>query len=68
MIYITKTDGKTYSYHIGQSLPDGDEVIQIQADGDELDHIYNTFSNIPVARKRVVNYFGDMAKFIVENW
>ena len=73
MLYITRdshiTGHRIDEYHIGEMVGCGDNVTSIQADGDELEHIIKTFENVPIRKNgRVVNYFGDMAKFIVENW
>ena len=43
-----------------------DEVSDIQADGDELELIYNEL-NLHPFKKRVVQFFGDQAKSIVAN-
>ncbi len=43
-------------------------VVSVFADGHELEHIENSFANVPFRRvKRVVSWYGDMAKFIVAN-
>ena len=75
MLFVTKTFGMkhtvTTSHHVGEPIMlDGDDVVEVQADGDELMHIFNNFTNIPWPNKskRVVVWYGDMAKFIVENW
>ncbi len=55
---------------VGTIYPiDVKNVIEVQADGDELDIIWNTpHESIPfIARKRVQTWYGDMAKFIVKN-
>ena len=57
-------------WHVGEKYVFGifaDYVIEIQADGDELEYIKNNFTNIPYSNKRVVNWKGDIAKFIVRN-
>lgn len=64
------------TWNIGQPLPcNYDEIAQIeyiQADGDELEYIKNTFVfnnnyTIPIPRNRVVRWFGDIAKIIVDS-
>lgn len=76
-------DGKNNSFerHIGTELAKlvNEEVIEVQADGDELDFIFNNFQGIPFAWerakeqpyekkfKRVQRWFGDHAKFIYHN-
>lgn len=42
-------------------------VESVQADGHELEYIEKQFTNLPKANIRVVNWFGDHAKFIVGN-
>lgn len=74
-------------WHIGSPLPEPPKrhgyptprVLEVQADGDELDYILNCFNNIPgptsLARGaswhprpiRVVCWFGDTAMFIYHN-
>ena len=45
-----------------------EEIDYIQADGDELDYINANFLNIPNPfKKRVVRWFGEMARFIYNN-
>lgn len=63
------------SWNIGQKLFEGkfhdlaNSVVEIQADGDELDYILVHFENIPIVdnQRVVVRYFGDHAKFICAN-
>lgn len=46
------------------------EVIEVQADGDELAYILNRFTNLPGFQGRcpsVVRWFGPTAQFIVAN-
>lgn len=46
-----------------------DFVVEIQLDGDELNYVVNNFVNVPYSKtKRVQNWYGDLAKFIAENW
>lgn len=70
-LYITFEDNSGTNWHIGEKNPVDykkvNEIREIQADGHELEHIHGNFSNIPVANKRVVRYFGDIAKFIIGN-
>jgi len=43
-------------------------VIGVQADCDELEFIRDHFNNLPIPNnKRVVSWYGDLAKFIVAN-
>lgn len=63
----------TISCHV-QSLPkqhevvEGGEVVMVQADGHELAYILTHFTNIPVSdATRVMQWYGDHAKFIAHN-
>lgn len=81
MLYATYKDeahkGMTHDkrWHIGTKFDTWDQslerlklLVEVQADGDELDFISVQYSNIPmVARNRIVRWFGDDAKFIVAN-
>ena len=45
-----------------------EEIDYIQADCDELDYINNEFRNLPnPIHKRVVRWYGEMARFIYQN-
>ena len=39
----------------------------VQADGDELELIRDKLSNIPMADRRVVKWYGEDARFIIMN-
>ena len=73
MLYINFQDGSSTGIHVGQ-INDNmrnsvSNIISIQADGDELNHIHQNFSNIPFRKdKRVVKFYGETAKFIMGNW
>lgn len=63
-----------YVWHVGEKNPVPYEkviaVTEVQADGDELEHIEDMFQlnkQIPIPRRRVVRWFGDHAKLIVGN-
>lgn len=44
-------------------------VNSVQADGDELDHIFRNYEGLPHHYSRQVQaWFGDSAKFIIANW
>lgn len=52
-------------YSDGETTEDFPDVIEIQADGHELEHIRKRFTNIPdVPGARVVTWSGDIARFI----
>jgi hypothetical protein len=44
-----------------------DDAVKVQADGDELDRISRTFTNIPMPGSSVVTWRGEMAQFIAEH-
>lgn len=71
MLYITFSDGQYFNWHVGTPLGkirNIQEVVEVQADGDELDHIESAFTGLPLApKKRVVVWTGDFARFIVGN-
>jgi hypothetical protein len=74
MLDIKLSDGTRRSWHVGQGNPVGyyevEDVEEVQADGDELDHIQNMFlktAPLPIPRNRVVRWFGDHAKLIMGN-
>ena len=68
--FLTKKDGTQSQFHLGVQFTSNDarDAVEVQLDGDELQHVQNTMSNLPMASRRVVVYFGDHAKFIISNW
>lgn len=64
-----------FKWHIGEDFPPDFkplEVLYVQADGDELLFIHRLFLNdggptIPFPNKRVVRWYGDIAKTIAWN-
>ena len=83
MLYIiTTVNGPlttTTQWHVGENFPipykNIKDVVEIQADSDELEHIQHIFRNtnvdttspiysIPMPKIRVVRWFGDIAKTI----
>lgn len=81
-LYITAThkDGAEWvcEYHVGKCLRNefvevlkafhDCTVMEVQADGNELEAIKRQLENIPFAKgKRVVRWFGDDARFIIAN-
>ena len=79
MLYIVQKDGDVtteHEWHIGEknplslsgnSSPYVAHVIEVQADGNELDHILTGWGNLAFRYGRVIRFFGDDAKFIVAN-
>jgi hypothetical protein len=47
MLYITTSHKKEFTWHIGNKVPgiSPDLVVEIQADGHELEHIQKLFTN-----------------------
>ena len=69
MLYIKDKDSFTYQWHVGEQFPvsfvEIQDITEIQADGDELELIFNSFSNlVGPSNARVVRWFGDTAKMI----
>jgi hypothetical protein len=62
-------------WHVGEKVPDVpvERIVELQADGDELEYIENIFSthgkcSIPIPyAKRVVRWYGDIARTIYLN-
>lgn len=70
MLYIETSNKGIIHWHTGGSVPciDISEVIEVQADGDELQYIQTHMPTLPHANHiRVVNWYGDHAKFIAGN-
>ena len=72
VVYTSPTAGRcSLCLYVGQSRSSAYydlNVIEIQADGDELDHILQKFENLPKSNAPVQRWFGDHAKFIFHNW
>lgn len=82
MMYITyasegESAKRTVRMYVGDRAPAvAEAVISVQADGDELEAIYERRLypyDCPLNQKthtyqRVVTFYGDAAKFIVGNW
>jgi len=70
--YIVTTDNEEIIFYVGQKEKikniDPHTVKEVQVDGHELDHVISTMPNLPKSSGRVVQYFGEHAKFIVANW
>lgn len=66
-------------WHVGTPFPSDiakfamqKTTLELQADGDELEHIKRVFSlggtyTIPMPQKRVVRWYGDIARTIIGN-
>lgn len=78
MLYINGTNNAHCRWHVSvepqlalfqkvNRTNDFADVISVQADGDELTHIYSLFTNIPTVKRNVVIWFGETAKFIAAN-
>lgn len=77
MLYIKFASAPSTSWHVGEPAPMMlGEVLEVQADGDELSHILCNSTGLPVATRTVSNqtgprrvqiWHGDFAKFIVAN-
>ena len=61
---------KHFNWYVGDGRPgvNLEQVEEIQADGDELDHIKTNFTNLPMANhRRVVRWSGEFARFILSH-
>jgi hypothetical protein len=71
MMYIETKCGASIEWHVGEKLHENFydlDVVEVQADGTELIHIQNNFSNVPFHNsKSVQRWFGAMAQFIAHN-
>jgi len=67
MIYIKTSQGIERTWHTGQSKPVLLNVCELQADCDELSKIERQFTNIPMCKKSVVKWRGEMAQVIYDN-
>jgi len=77
MMYITVQKNAPHGekrelyWHVRELKPYremGETVIDIQADGDELDYIHDFFTNLPSRPKaRVVVWLAPFAQFIYDN-
>jgi hypothetical protein len=74
MMWIISSKGSSgdRKWHVGDPSPEGyisvSDVAEVGADGHELEYITAKFVNLPVrSGKRLVTWYGDMAKFIVGN-
>jgi hypothetical protein len=71
MLFVQYADGSEWTAHVGTPAPacdsSGGKVVMVQADGDELSYIRDNTTNLPIAAKSVVSWFGDQAAFIVSN-
>lgn len=70
MLYVILKGGRELGWHTGEKiyLPPQSEVVEVQADGHELEWIKENFNNIPYHKlNRVQNWSGDMARFIAQN-
>jgi len=64
-------DPRCMHLEVGKPVPDlnPDLILSVIADGPELQHILNNFTQLPRCLSRTEHrWFGDDAKFIVANW
>lgn len=68
MLYIVDKFRTEWPWHVNSSVPvRAQDVIEVQADGDELDYIRSRVTMNNDSNRRVIRWFGDDAKFIVAN-
>jgi hypothetical protein len=69
-LYVVLSNGTTNEHHIGKSIYYSGliaDVVEVQADGHELEWIKKSFTNLPYHEYRVNNWFGDQAKMIAKS-
>lgn len=70
---IPEYHDQTLEWHVGEAIPRdaaGDrfnDIVEVQADGDELNHIVHYFPNLPRALTPVVTWRQPWAQFIYDN-
>lgn len=66
MLYIVTSDGKEKIWHVGNSVPDVAplDVVEIQADCHELEHVKKICIGIPLSNRAVVSWRDHYARFI----
>lgn len=71
-LFATTNSGTVYEVHIGGNIlsriPNEYSVVEIYADGDELEYIRKNFSGIRMAAGRHVVWTGADATFIANNF
>ena len=71
MLYFISKAGTEREWHVGQKIPAiVSDVVEVQADGDELKFILDNFYNIPALRPEaapVQLWKGEFARFIYDN-
>ena len=72
MLYILiEKDGEIFNkeWHVGELITGINicQVVEIQADGDELELIKKNFTNLPGSKGPIIRWYGDHAKFIAAN-
>jgi hypothetical protein len=74
---VNKDSSSVTDYSLGDPITPKNRVnpiwvTAVQADGEELEYIHWFFKNLPCFdypnHEIPMNYYGDMAKFIVANW
>lgn len=67
MLYFTSDNG-IREWHIGEKKPQLEKIIEVQADGSELEFIKDNFRNLPyVLFKKVQIWREEMAEYIYLN-
>jgi hypothetical protein len=67
MLYFIEAGGREKTWHTGSSKPECVKVVEVQADGGELEYIKRAFTNLPCSIKAVVQWKGELAQFIYDN-
>lgn len=69
-LYLVTVE-RTFELHVGTSFSLArtglifEDIVEVQADGHELEWVRKNFTNLPCSNFRVCNWYGDIAKTIV---
>jgi len=67
MIFFVLKDGREIQAHLHDDLRkkfQAEDVVEVQAEGDELKLILSHISGIPKSQRSIQHWYGDDAKFI----
>jgi len=78
MLYVVRKNRREFTWHVGTEHPRDysnpkdpkffNDVIEVQADGHELQRIRDTFGNLPMKHgASVICWKGDLAQFIYDH-
>ena len=73
-MFAVFSSGAEYEFHVGSEITRKfriNNIVEVQADGHELEWIRKNVSGIPMHSGRIVNWFGSDAQFVfyaARNW